>query len=311
MSSQFNVLLNNRKAGLMVYSPFNFLNEFDAGKLSEETFIKPLLKEINDGSCKIGEVSVKGKRHFFIYKNLKWDSQYFRFSVNRIELILFNHSDSGLLHSAITSFVREYIKPGEYFFLNVPCEEILLIQALSGTGFRLVETRLNYYLSDIQNYDSQRYPVRKADTGDIPVLKKIAEKMRNRYDRTHADPAFSTEEADHYLGTFIEESVKGFADMVLIPDIAGAEPFGFLAANKPQKVMGKNIAKLVLAAVDNTNYKGWLYKLLSEVIYELKNYSTDYLTTITQASNRPAIQTWERAGFKLGYTTHIYSYCNR
>ena len=194
--------------------------------------------------------------------------------------------------------------------INIPCEDIVLVQAVSDTGFRLVETRLNYYLSDIKDFKSAQYPVRKANEEDIRILKKIAIRMRNKYDRVHADPSFKTEKADSYMGTFIEESIKGFADMVFIPDIAGVEPFGFLAANNPQKVMGLKIARLVLAAVDNSNYKGWLFRLLSEVIYELKNKSTDYLTTITQASNRPAIRTWEKAGFKLGFTTHIYSYRN-
>jgi dTDP-4-amino-4,6-dideoxy-D-galactose acyltransferase len=306
--SEIKPLLEERKTELSVYSPFNFLHHIDSSSLSEETFIKPLLQEILTGTCKVKEIIVKGHKHYFIYKNLIWDSRYFNFNVNRIELILFKHNELKVLNIALKRFIKEYIRPGEYFFINIPCEEIVLIQAISFTDFKLVETRLNYYLSNIQNYQAQRYRVRKANEGDIQLLKKIAMRMRNKHDRVHADPSFSMEDADSYLGTFIEESIKGFADMVIIPDIVGVEPFGFLAANKPQKVMGLNIARLVLAAVDNSFYKGWLFNLLSEVIYELKNNSTDYLTTITQASNRPAIHTWEKAGFKLGFTTHIYSY---
>jgi dTDP-4-amino-4,6-dideoxy-D-galactose acyltransferase len=308
MSSQLLELLNSKKSELWEYSPYSFLKEIGKARLSEETFIKPLLQEISDGFCEAEEIIVEGQRHIFIYKNLKWDTNYFKFSINKIELVFFDHNEIRILHNAITRFVNEYINPGEYFFLNIPCEQTVLIQALSKTGFRLVETRLNYFFSGINNFNAPRHTVRKADIEDIRALKKIAVKMRNKYDRVHADPAFSTEIADTYLGTFVEEAVKGFADIVMIPDIPGVEPFGFLAANKPQKVVGLNIAKLVLAAVDNSNYKGWLYNLLSEVIYELKNNSTDYLTTITQASNRPAICTWEKAGFKLGSATHIYSY---
>jgi len=304
-------LLEERKIELSVYSPFNFLHQIDPDKLCEETFIKPLLQDILTGICKVDEVIVKGHKHFFIYKNLKWDSDYFKFKVNRIELILFNHNDLKVLNIALRRFIKDFIRPGEYFFINIPCEEIILIQAISDTGFRLVETRLNFYLSNIKKYQAQRYPVRKANEEDIQILKKIASRMRNKYDRVHADSSFRTEQADSYLGTFVEESIKGFADMVIIPDIDGVEPFGFLAANNPVKVLGLNIARLVLAAVDNSNHKGWLFKLLSEVIYALKNKSTDYLTTITQASNKPAIHTWEKAGFKLAYTTHIFSFLNK
>jgi dTDP-4-amino-4,6-dideoxy-D-galactose acyltransferase len=307
MSEQLRALIYKRITDLSVYSPFSFLKDKDAEVISGETLINPLLSDIDEGYCKVEEIVINKKTHYFIYRNLKWDSDHFKFSINRIELILFDHQDPDVLNKALKVFTGTVIKPGEYFFTNVPCEEIVVIQALANTSFRLVETRLNYYLSDLAYYESQRFPVRKADHSDIMVLKNIAVKMRNKYDRVHADPAFTSKEADNYLGTFIEESVKGFADMVLVPDIKGIEPFGFLAANNSKKVLGRNIAKLVLAAVDNSQFKDWLFKLLSEVIYELKEQSADYLTTITQASNRKAIRTWEKAGFKLGCTTHIFS----
>jgi dTDP-4-amino-4,6-dideoxy-D-galactose acyltransferase len=307
MSEQFRALLYKRKTELSVYSPFTFLKEKDAGSISEETIINPLLRDINEGFCKVEEIVINKKTHYFVFKNLKWDSDHFKFSINRIELILFDHHDPMLLNKALKVVTTSIIKPCEYFFITVPCEELVLIQALAGTCFRLVETRLNYFLSDLAGYEAQRFQVREANYDDIMILKNIAVKMRNKYDRVHADPAFTTKEADNYLGIFIEESVKGFADTVLVPYIKGIEPFGFLAANNPKKVLGKNIAKLVLAAVDNSQYKDWLSKLLSEVIYKLKEQSADYLTTITQASNRKAIRIWEKAGFKLGFTTHIFS----
>lgn len=301
-------MLSAKGSELKFYSPYSFLREFNSVTLVDETVIKPLLQDISKGLCEVEEVIEKGQKHYFIFKNLKWDSEYFNFSVNKLDLILFDHNQVNILNGAIQAFIQRVIKSKEYFFFNIPCEETFLIQAISQTGFKLVETRLNYFLPDIQHFESPRQKVRKASIDDIAILKSIAINMRNVYDRVHADPAFSPEVADAYLGTFVEESVKGFSDVVIIPDIPGVEPFGFLAANYPQKILEKNIAKLVLAAVDNSLHKGWLFKLLSEVIYELKEYSTDYLTTITQASNRPAIHTWEKAGFKLGYITHIYSY---
>ncbi len=299
-----------KEIGLFIYSPYSFLFKKDKRDLTRKTFIEPLINEINNGLCKVVKIREGGNDHFFYYKNLLWDSQYFNFSINRIELILYNHNELKVLSKAINGFLNDIVKPQEYYFINVPCEETRLIQALSLTGFSLVETRLNYYLGNLKDFKAPRHNVRKATKEDIPILKRIAEQNRNPFDRVHADPAFIKRKADEYLGTFIEESVKGFADMVIIPNILGIDPFGFLAVNKPKDVLGEKIAKLVLAAVDNTIYKGWLFKLLTEAIYKMIDYSTDYLTTITQASNRSAIRTWEKAGFKLGFTTHIYSYRN-
>jgi dTDP-4-amino-4,6-dideoxy-D-galactose acyltransferase len=147
-----------------------------------------------------------------------------------------------------------------------------------------------------------------AGMDDIPDLREVARRMRNRFDRVHADPAFTDEEADGYLATFAEQSVRGFADMVAVPDLPGVKPFGFLAAGNPERITDLNIARLVLAAVDNREHRGWMFHLLEAVIQELKKKDTDILTTITQASNRPAIRTWEKAGFMLGFINHVYSY---
>jgi dTDP-4-amino-4,6-dideoxy-D-galactose acyltransferase len=259
----------------------------------------------------IRDVEVDGYKHYFVWRELSWDSEYFKRRVFRLDLVLYDHVKAEIVSKAINRFIKDTLHDNDYIFINVPCEDLLLLQGLSGTGFGLVETRLNYYFSGFETAEPSLLPVRRAGVEDIPALRDVAMRMRNRYDRVHADPAFSAGEGDSYLGTFIEASVKGFADMVLVPDVAGEKPFGFLAANNPKPVLGHNIAKLVLAAVDNSKQKGWLYHLLTGVIYELKGQKTDILTTITQASNKPAIRIWERAGFSLGFVTHVYSYSGR
>lgn len=308
MLSKIREIFDESKADLLVYSPYNFLRDIDPLVLTRETFVKPLMADLESGECKAEQITVSGYDHFLIYKNLKWDTDYFGFSVNRIDCILYRHEDQRLLSEAIHLFSRKKMEHGEYFFMNVPCEDTTLTQAFSGTEFRLVETRMNYILSGIGNHNEPRQKVRMATIEDIPALRDVAYRMRNRHDRVHADPAFTSIVADEYLGTFISEAVKGFADMVMVPDNGPGAPFGFLAANRPVNIMGKMIAKLVLAAVDDKGGKGWLYRLLSEVINEEKKYATEYLTTITQASNRAAVRTWEKAGFRYGFTTHIFSY---
>ena len=311
IEADFFRLLDARAAELFFYSPFRFLHTVDKKALFVETFINPLKQEISEGVGTIKAVEVEGYRHYFVCRELPWDSAYFQRRVIRSEIILFEHRRANIVSKAVNKFIDETIRDNDYILINVPCEDLLLLQGLAGTGFRLVETRLNYYFEGFPDAAPSVFPVRRAGLQDIPALKDVAMRMRNKYDRVHADPAFTPEEGDAYLGTFIEESVKGFADMVLVPDMAGEKPFGFLAANNPKPVQGHNIAKLVLAAVDNSVYKGWLYHLLAGVIFELKGQKTDILTTITQASNLPAIHTWEKAGFKLGFVTHVYSYSGR
>ena len=301
-------LLEFKKNELFIYSSLNFIRDINKESLVEETLINPIIKDIKSGITKITEIKTNGESHFFILKQLDWDTKYFGFPIFKIELILYKHNKVSILNSAINKFVDLFASNNEYFMINIPCEDLILIQAFCSTKFRLVETRLNYYLSNIQNYESPRYATRNATISDSNDLRKVAIKMRNQYDRVHADPAFSTLIADDYLGDFIVESVKGFADIVLIPDVLGKKPFGFLAGNYPSNILDVNVSKLVLAAIDSSVEEGWLNKLLSEMIYNIKDAKADYLTTITQASNKPAIRTWEKAGFKLGFTTHLFSY---
>lgn len=300
-------ILEKNKKDLIFYSPYNFIRILDSNYLVEETLIKPLENDILQNRVKLVNIDIDSQPHIFVSKYLDWDTNYFGFPVYKLELIIYNHHNKTIINKAIKKFVAEFINENEYYFIDIPCEDILLTQAFCNTGFQLIETRLNYVLSDLQNCTSVDYPVRIANKNDIESLAQVAAKMRNRFDRVHADDAFTNEIADAYLGTFISQCIKGFADIVLVPDISGVQPFGFLAANKPQNILGNKVAKLVLAGVDSSVQRGWLMKLLHQMILFMKDENADYLTTITQAANRPAIAVWEKAGFKLNHATYIFS----
>lgn len=311
MDSDFFALIDSRETGLVWYSPFSFLHGTDPVSLCRETFTGPLKKDISTLKAEVTMVEVEGQRTWFVWRVLAWDSEYFRRKVIRIDLILPDHENAEAAGRALTRFAEDIVGDIGYISVSIPCEDLTLIRALAKTGFRLVETRLNYYFNSFDRVSAPVAPARKAVIEDIPALREVAMQMRNRFDRVHADPAFSDEVADNYLGTFIEQSVKGFADLVMVPDLPGVRPFAFLASDYPSEVMGFRIARLVLAAADNREHKGWLSKLLSAVLFDLKKHDTDILTTITQASNRPAIRTWESAGFRLGFVTHLYSFSGK
>ena len=308
---EFNGLLLSKARDLFYYSPYSFLRTISHERLGRETFAEPLIGSVASGKSSLSAEIQDGKTTWFVWRNLAWDSDYFRRRVVRIELIISDHEDSDTVAVAVNRFLGRFTNSGDYLFMTVPCEDLLLLRSLAGTGFRQVETRLNYYFTGFESAQSPTLPVRMAVADDIPILRDVAMRMRNRFDRVHADPAFTDEEADSYLGTFAEQSVRGFADMVAVPDLPGVKPFGFLAAGNPGRVMDLNIAKLVLAAVDNSEHRGWMFHLLGWIIQELKKKDADILTTITQASNRPAIRTWEKAGFLLGFVNHVYSYSNK
>lgn len=305
-------LLLKKQSSLINYSPYRFIKELSNEYLITNTVIEPLLNELKDENVKVIEIYESQFVHFFIVKKLPWDSAYFDFENYKIVNVLYDHDDINILIKVIKSFKNDYCNVAKaYYFIDIPSEETLLQQAFTGNSFRLIESRLNYYFDGVKDYKgSDRFKTRLAHENDAEYLKKVAMKMRNNFDRVHADACIDSIVADSYIGQFAFNSVMGFADFVLVPDIDKNPPIGFLALNKPSNVDKFKVSKLVLAAIDNSTAKGWLYKLLSESIYLLQDFKVDYLTTITQTSNAPAFKTWEKFGFKLGFVTNILVFKN-
>lgn len=296
---------------LLCYSSYSFLKNVESSKIINETVIDPICDAVKKGDIKSIKISIEDEDHFFFIKYMNWDTQYFEFPIYKVEHILYNHKNLKTLNTAINSFINQHCKKSnEYYFIDVPTEDTCLLQALSEAKFRIIEPRNHYYLSDVQSLTIKKNDTRLADNNDILTLKTVARKSRNIFDRVHADPAFENKLADEYLATFIEQSIKGFADFTLVPNVPNKKAFGFLSSNKPVKILDKKVSKFVLAAIDNSVEKGWFSKLVSDQIFLLKNEGADYITTTTQTTNRATIHSWEKLGFKLYSTSIIFSFKN-
>lgn len=307
-------LLQKNKDALIYFSPYRFIRKLDPQFLVDTTVIKPLMNSLEGGTVEMINIAIENKNHYFLVQKLIWDTDHFGFANYKIQNVLYDHSSYTLLSKAVDSFIREFCtEANAYYYLDLPHEAVLIIQAFTANGFRMVENRMNLYYDKVQEYCAdERYSIRKASgTDDAELLQKVAMEMRNPYDRFHADALVEEYVADKYIGQFAYNSVMGFADFVLVPDLPDIPPFGFLTSNKPEKVGPYHVSALGLAAIDNrNNERGWLYKLQSEMMYLLKENDVDYLTTITQTSNAPAFKTWEKFGFKLGFFTGILVYKN-
>jgi len=302
--------LSNYRERLELSNNYGFL-KVNNEKVNQEIIIDPIIELINSESILIEEISINQKNHFILYKKLNWESDYFSFPCYLIDLILFNHDNYLTLRDVLNTFISGHLPQNSFCKINVSAEDILLIQAISSTKFNLIETRLNYVIKiDPEVKSLLNKKIQKSNVSDAPYFKSIAKKMRNKFDWIHADPTFSNEIADEYLGRFGAQTLQGLADLVLKCVDEDDKPFGFLATNYPQNICGNNVSKLVLAAIDNSKQKGLLFTLLNEIIYELKEKNAHFLTTITQAANMPAIKTWEKAGFNLYKITHLYTLKN-
>jgi dTDP-4-amino-4,6-dideoxy-D-galactose acyltransferase len=249
----------------------------------------------------------------FFYNILDWDSEYFGFVTAKLMFV--DHSQltdvqlNGSLKACI-KYLRE-VKMVRYCFLEVPSEDIRLMQALCLGQFLMVETRTHFFNNSIQDYSSEkRYTTRLANSTDIKNLSMVASEMRNEFDRFHADPMFSSEQADGFLATYIEQAIKGYSDIVLVPDEEGVFADSFIAADVVSNKLQINhydIARVVLSAVSSNTNKGWFEKLVSELLFLLKLRGIEVLYYTTQSTNRPVFHVLNKLGFRLGRVTHTFS----
>jgi dTDP-4-amino-4,6-dideoxy-D-galactose acyltransferase len=207
---------------------------------------------------------------------------------------------------------REHLLKQEdvYIFIDIPSEDIFLIQCLGMAGFKMAETRLHFFKDNVLKYNGERYQVRKATIQDLTEIVEVAKKSRNDYDRVHADFGFSTVVADEYLGVYAGSAVKGYCDAVLVPAEAGLPTDAFLALSEIKEedaILTSRLFRIVLTAVGPAN-KGWHIKLVSETIHYAKELGASHVLMTTQSTNRAVFRTSEKLGFKLGGTTHIFSY---
>jgi len=302
---------------LGLYSPVNFLRN----KVSEAARLIniELVQSLNSNAAFVfgGELSFKDS--YLIYRKLVWDTDYFEIPTYRIDFIgnftVSTPSDMiasvKLIHAFLLHLCRE--NGAYYVFAEVPSEDLTVLQCLTLAGMKLVETRLTYQNTDIKNYQySTRFPVRFATEEDISSLRQVAKNARNVFDRFHADPFFSTAVADEFLATYIANSIKGYADIVLVPNVED-EPGAFFTANFCRELsdtLNITIARIALVAV-SINRSGWCTRLMSEISYLFREHNIECGFITTQSTNRAMIRVCEKLGYHYGRASHIFSINNQ
>lgn len=307
---QLNTFFESRKKELAYYSSYSFLRDIPEDILFIKTIKEPLIRKINSNKLQTIAIESEQQKFLFLVEHLTWDSNYFGFPTYRLHTVLYEKTTQARLTKAVSLFNERFIfTNGYYCFTDVPSEDILLLQALTGAGFGLIETRMTYYLN-LNHHSHKRYSVREASHADIPNLRRVASEMRNPFDRFHADPIFDIQKADEFLATFIEESIKGFADITLVPNEVGIPADAFLTAKYLKEdwpVIGAKVSKMVLSAVSSKTCKGWYKKLISEMAYHLHAQGAEYAFMHPASTNKAVIYTYESLGCRLGQVTHVFS----
>lgn len=289
------------------YSPLAFLRG------QEDRLASHVLEKLTHASSAGTLVHLEHAGIHLWVNHLTWDSEYFGHATYRLDFVE-GSSNASVIPEALSAALTKLdqtlrARHGQYYlFAEIPSEDISVLQGLGMVGMRLIETRLTYFREDIDTFQwPRRSKVRHAVEADIPNLRNTAATMRNTYDRFHADTSYAPDRADSFLATFTENSVRGYADVVLVPADQGHYPGAFLTAKRqPEEsaLIGKQVGRMVLSAVEPSR-SGWYVRLIVEMTYWMKGQGIQVALMTTQSTNRTVIRVWEKIGYHYGRCTHI------
>jgi dTDP-4-amino-4,6-dideoxy-D-galactose acyltransferase len=311
MNSNINEMVNYRSDRLFFYSRYSFLR--DKKEEIIKKIIVPKILEISNKKNGLININVNGLEHLFSIEFLDWDSNYFNVPTYHLHSVLYLHDDYDVLKAAVRCFVKDFLSNKKiYCFFEVPSEDNRLIQAFNESNFKVVETRLTYYMP-LNYHKRERYSVRQAQMADVKNLMKVAYEMRNIYDRFHSDPFYGDLKADEFLAKYAEESVKGFADYTIVPNEKNIPPDAFVTAKYLKhdwELIGNKVSEMVLSSVSAKTCKGWYIKLISEMAYHLQSIGAEYSVMHPASTNKAVIYTYEKLGCKLGGVSNVLTYSN-
>jgi dTDP-4-amino-4,6-dideoxy-D-galactose acyltransferase len=228
-------------------------------------------------------------------EELPWDSNFFGLSIARA---VPSRLDAPTL-DAMLDWCRSHGTDCLYF-LGAP-DDTETIAHLEAGGFELVGVRVTLARPAESGRGDVRGVVRQAAAGDIPALRDIASSA-HRDTRFHADSRFDAARSDEMYATWIENSVRGYADQVLVAERNGA-PIGYvtLHAEAPNAAAGSagRTARIGLFAV-HAQYRnqGIGRDLLRRAAETLASAGITRTSVVTAGRNVAALRLYKSEGFK-------------
>ncbi|MDO7853089.1 hypothetical protein [Hymenobacter convexus] len=301
-------LLASRAEMLALHSPYQFLRELPLDVQQERFGTGAARRFAAEPHAEVLAMTAGSGQ--WLVQQLAWDSEYFGTPTYRLFTGLFADDAAPADLAAAAATLREQLtaRGPFYAFSVVPAEDIALLQALTGGGWRLVETRLNLHCPTDAATLPPPSPVRLARPDEAAHIGRVSATARNPYDRFHADPWFGPERGDAFLARYAEAAVSGsFADAVLVPDEPGLPVDSFLAIGDLRadaEALGMGFSRVLLTAVGPLN-RGWHLRLTAETVRRARELGFEQVMMTTQATNRAVFRTCEKLGFRLGATSHV------
>lgn len=219
---------------------------------------------------------------------LEWDSNFFGIRIGRIE--------PRCLKSEVLDAAIEWAKTNRIdclYFLSV-ADDPESVHLAERERFQLVDVRMTFEHA-ITNGEAKRATgdgtVRLAREDDLPALRTIAA-VSHHDTRFYFDRHFDRAHCDQLYETWIEKSLHGFANAVLVAEL-NQKPVGYVTLNS--RDTESQIGLIAIAAGHQGTGLGRL--LVEHSIEWARQAGAQVIKVVTQGRNVPAQRLYQRCGF--------------
>jgi dTDP-4-amino-4,6-dideoxy-D-galactose acyltransferase len=227
--------------------------------------------------------------HDSICRRLDWDSEFFARNIARLNVERLTEDTAAQARAWCECNRIDCL----YFLADAT--DPTTISLAENNGFHLVDVRftLQLQLKDIPSITPIAGAIRLGTVSDGPVLRSIAGHS-HRDSRFYYDAHFPRSQCDALYQTWIEKSLNGYAEAVLVAELEG-EPVGYVSCHLSSPAVGK----IGLFAVDfSARRKGLGQGLLHESVRWFASKGALRVTVVTQGHNVSAQRMYQRCGFE-------------
>lgn len=200
----------------------------------------------------------------------------------------------------------------ELLLCKTYADDMMTMHQLEKKGFLLTDTLLDYV------YDSRRYPldsvprprqpqgatIRLVGEDDVEELVTVAEaSFREHFGRFHSDERLSNQQAIQVYKEWIRSSCEGYADWIVVADIAGRIA-GYSVWKKPspqEERLNVRLGHYSIAAIHPDFYGRGLFTALTYAGMEFLDGVADCIEGPTHVNNHPV---------QRGYTKLLWRICD-
>jgi len=224
-----------------------------------------------------------------ICRKLEWDSSFFGYNIALV--------NAERLTDATAAEVRNWCHENriDCLYFLADASDPATVRVAEDNGFRFLDVRLTLGTT-IGEIPSSRLPggtIRFGKPADANVLRSIASQS-HRDSRFYYDPYFSRSQCDALYQTWIEKSLNGYAEAVLVAEY-NDELVGYLSCHTHSPGKGE----IGLFAVrSKAQGKGLGHGLVSESLRWFSANGRSQVTVVTQGRNVPSQRVYQRCGFQ-------------